>query len=358
MWQTTIPQCAWTSESVRYGIVALAACYEGIRSGYDRASLVLTKTNKAIEAFRKEPANDDVALIMCRILASLAQSQEDWKTAASHMAWGARILRQLSQNTCPASSIAKIVAPTYMNVLTESEELLAVQRDLTPQQRQIWVELIQFRAKYRTYYVNWIAYLWPKASRSLKAHLLTAWSTLNHAISSALYPQLVLFTPDDPVVPIGQIEQELRRRCQIYPIDELSAFSDAVLSGIDDYLKQDQCEQDLDKDLEEKFRVCIENYMVQASIFEPLMTAGTYWTNNPEPKCSVELRMRQYTDAGAIPTAFPDAEMHEASNEKQNFYLEHVCPYRSGFVPYGDDCCPIYMLKNRRSKLSVFGDRP
>lgn len=356
IWQTTIPQCAWTSNAIRNGIVALAACYESIRSGFDRGGLILTKTNRAIRAFREEPVDDDVALIMCRILASLAQSQEDWTGATMHMAWGAKILRQIGQSTRPPSSVAKVVAPTFMNVLTDSDELLSTNRALTSEQDHIWTELIKFRTKYRHYYVRWMAHLWPKINRSLKAHLLTAWSTINHAISSALYPDLVYFTPDDPIVPIDQVRQNLEDRGQLYPIDRLSALSDSLLCDLDAFAKRNHFEDLVDKALEDRLRTCFENYMIQAAIFEPRMSAGTYWSDNPEPRCSVEMRLHRYTNADTIPTTYPDAETIE-TDEKQNFYLEHVCPYRSGFVPYGDNDCPIYLLKSRR-KSPIFGTGP
>lgn len=356
IWRTTIPQCAWTSKAIRHGIIALAACYEGLRSGFDRHNLVLTKTNSAIRAFREEPVDDDVSLIMCRILASLAQSQEDWTAATTHMAWGAKILRQISQSTKPPSEVAKTVAPTFMNVLTDSEELTSNTRTMTPQQECIWTELVRFRTIYRRHYVEWMANSWSNIHKSMKADLLTAWSTINHAISSALYPDLVYFTADDPVLPVEQVREKLGSQGQLYPIAELATLSDSLLCEIDDFVKRNESEHLRDADLENRFRTCVENYVVQAVLFEPRMSAGTYWSSSPEPKCTVELRLHRYTTADTLPTSYSDDEVAE-KDEKQWFYLEHVCPYRSGFVPYGDDTCPMYLLKTRR-QTPIFGGGP
>ncbi|ETN38548.1 uncharacterized protein HMPREF1541_06584 [Cyphellophora europaea CBS 101466] len=342
VWLETIPQCAWTSDAVRNGMIALAASYETLRSGLDRATLVMQKTNLAIQAFRQESTDNTVALIMCRILASLAQAQEDWDTATTHMTWGAKILRQIDQANGKASDVAKTMAPTFMNALTESNDLHCAGRDLTLEQRQIWIELMSFRAKYRAVYAIWMARLWHKTNRLLKAYLLTTWSTLNHAISSALYPDLVFFTSDDPIIPHQKVAADLREAGQLLPLNELAPLSDAVLGDIGNFLEQVPSEEATNAELEARLRICVENYIVQAAIFEPRMTAGTYWSSNPEPKCAVELHMGRYTAADNIP---PPEGAADPGNEMQNFYLEHVCPYRSGFLPVELDSCPVHRLR-------------
>lgn len=343
MWQTTIPQCAWTSDAVRHSIIALAASWESFRSKSDRQSLVLKQTNLAIKAFRNETCDPDLALVICRMLASVAQGQQDWQAASTHLAWGARILRQ--QKRGKLSSIAKTLGPSYMAILNERFDDEVVGMKLTSDKHQIWSELLRFRLEYKRMYLKWLDRPWPDLHRNLKSDMLTAWPILNQAMSSALYPDLVFFTADDPVVPVLEVEMGLLETQQLLSLTQLSQASTALLKDIDEYLEEMPDSTGAHSSLKQRLRMIIENYVVQALRFEPQMSAGTFWSELPEPTCMVMLQLgHSHNDKVLSDVTDTSEDCSEIVDvERHNFYLEHVCPFRSGFMPLagGQDLCSL-----------------
>jgi hypothetical protein len=368
LWQVTVPQSAWTSDSVRHALVAMAASYEGLKHNSDRQAVVLKQVNLAIGAFRQEKTlgiltastsstdseDLDVALLLCRVLASVYQAQKHWRLASAHMGWGAKILRQAmiqsrasgstqGASSMPLSNIVKTIAPSFMVVLNETltEADMPVGAYLTDDNKKIWTELLRFRASFKEYFQKWMDQIWPSVNRELKAHLLTSWAMMNHAISSVLYPDLVFFSKQDPIKHASVIEEELRDSGKLYTLGHLTAFSDFLLKDIDAFLLNLPGLDSVAQLLAERLRTCLENYVVQARYLEPRMSAGSYWSNRPEPMCAVMVRLGLAREGEVLPNVFevdkygnqnPDKELLDA-DEQQNFYLEHVCPYRSGIVP-------------------------
>lgn len=383
-WQVTVPQSAWTSDAARHGLIAMAASYEGLTDDPEKHAVVLKEVNLAIGAFRQEQSprllaaashsngaiapyrqDLDIALLLCRVLASVYQAKKEWRLAQAHMGWGAKILRQLlnetgsgidngPQTTRPLSDIARTIAPVFMCVLNEDltdDDDLVISRGLDDGKRKIWSELLRFRSIFKEYYQNWIEQLWPSVNRILKAQLLTSWSTINLAISSTKYPTLVSFGKDTPIVPADKIEEELRRSGKLYSLGHLTAFANYLLQDIDAFLQNLPGLDSVEQLLGERLQTCIENYLVQAFYLEPRMSAGTCWSNNPEPICKIITHLGLNRAGEILPNVF-DVEGElltgvvmdlEPDDERQNFYLEHVCPYRSGLTPAGcdEDLCTL-----------------
>ena len=399
LWERTVPQCAWTSDAIRHAMIAVAASYESFRVGCERNEVVLKETNLAIGAFRRDEGsrmlsagtestfdqqNYDVALLLCRILASVYQAQGDWTRASAHMGWGAKILRQIADErrpkfsfekglyTTPISNIAKTLAPSFMCVLNEAiQEGNTTGLDCLPEdKRKIWTELLRFRTLFRALFVKWTKKVWPHINRAIQAYLLTAWSTLNHAMSSALHPDLVSFNEEDPIKSVGLVEQELKAKGKLYNLHELSASTDLLFDDLDNFLLALPDLRPTLPGLEvvegllaERLRTCLENYLVQAAIFEPRMSAGTFWSDAPEETCSIWMKLKKSDPSKVLPfvsemgviTNSTEAERQvDGFDERQKFYLEHVCPYRSGFMPArcDEDLCSLTSV-HHTSNLSL-----
>jgi hypothetical protein len=92
---------------------------------------------------------------------------------------------------------------------------------------------------------------------------------------------------------------------------------------------------------------------VQAAVLEPRMTAGTFWHQYSHQQCYVERHLR------ALPDDLPRLRGGRVSNDdvvaestggrvegpgadferrKREYYLEHVCHHRSGFMPLAVGC--------------------
>jgi hypothetical protein len=338
MWLITIPQSSWTNPSIRHAIIAAAASYEGRRAGVNQNELALQRTNTAIAAFREESMSTDATLILCRLLASVAQAQGDFATAASHMAWGARILRQASPDARNLSDVARTMAPSFMASLVDSLVAEPLPVGFSAQQHEIWTTLVHIRSRFKSYYTIWLERYWGGLERVLKGYLLTAWSIVNQTMSAARHPNLVSFTEDDPVVLVHDVVAHLHSHGHFVGLDTLSAAWDDLLEDLEAFLTCTIDDPPLRIALGDRVQLYTDNFMAHASIFEPSMRAGTYWSSRPAPQCAVERRMEQLYNQLECKDALCFEETEDFSDissiEMHNFYTENVCPYRSGILPH------------------------
>jgi hypothetical protein len=337
MWHITIPQSSWSHSSIRHAIIAAAASYEGRRAGVNQTDLALQRTNTAIAAFRKESTSTDATLILCRLLASVAQAQGDFATSASHMAWGARILRSASPGARDLSDVAKTMAPSFMASLVDSLVAEPLPVGFSIQQQEIWSTLVEIRSKFKSYYTVWLQRYWDGVERVLKGYLLTAWSILNQTMSAARHPNLVCFTKDDPVVLAHNVVAHLHSHGQFVDLNALSAAWDDLLEDLEALLTCTVDDPALRIALGNRVQLYTDNFMAHAFVFEPSMRAGTYWSSRPAPQCAVERRMEHLYNQLESKDALCFEETEDFSDissiEMHNFYTENVCPYRSGILP-------------------------
>ncbi|KIV85005.1 hypothetical protein PV11_00746 [Exophiala sideris] len=352
-WQAAVPQAAWLNPSINHAVIVVAATYESRRSGIDRTELILHRTNLAIRGFAADSVSPDEALIMCRLFSSIAQCQKDVRTAAMHMTSGQKILKEATRSGKAKSEIMRIMAPTVLALTTDE---VGDDEDVGARfSGDKWLAfgvLKDIRARYGRLLHSWTEEQWNGIDAPASGVLSIAWSTLTQAFCSALYPDVVVFGEDDPVAPVWQIRFQLRNAGRLLSLDELDVEFGVLIHDLDCHFGRLDGRLRLSLELKDRLKRLVENYVVQASVVEPRMTAGTFWHQYTHQQCYIERHLERLDHS--LPDDLPRLEGGRVSNDdviaestggrvegpgadferkKREFYLEHVCHHRSGFVP-------------------------
>jgi hypothetical protein len=175
---------------------------------------------------------------------------------------------------------------------------------------------------------------WDRATPDTNSLLSIAWSTLTQAFSSTLHPDVISFA-EDPVVHVGQIIPSLEAEEALLSIEELDAGFRSLIRDLQYYFYMAEGEASLSRAMRRRIRRLVENYVVQAADVEPRMTAGTFWHEYDFPHCCIDnhLSKCELGESKPYETHFENREVLDFERKKRDYYLEHVCQYRSGFMP-------------------------
>lgn len=351
-WHSLVPQAAWLNPAVNHAMVAVAATFESRKSGVDRTGLITQRRNLAIRAFATEPASADLGLLICRLFASIAQCQEDFKTATMHLNNGLKILQEVTRSVQARSDIVKIMAPTLLASSTDRVDDSDIAARIRCDQRPSVSILNSIRSEYGRFLHSLKPVHWSKMRPSTSGFMSLCWSTFTQALSSALYPDIIVFTADDPILPAVDVASDLRATGTLLTLAELDTDFTSVMHDLRDYFRTSYSTPPDFTDLKCRLKTCVENYVVQAAAVEPRMTAGTFWHECPieHPHCSINTHLRdtrlshdgiadiaplvrQVDNPSASQVAISQGLVAEHARRKKEYYYEHVCQYRSGFMP-------------------------
>ncbi|KAJ9619694.1 hypothetical protein H2204_012562 [Knufia peltigerae] len=334
-WRSLVPQAAWLDTAINHAMVAVAATYESRKSGIDRTELILHRSNQAIRAFTASQASTDVALILCRLLSSMAQCNGDYRTATMHMNSGQKILQEVTRTRkAESSDVIRLMAPTLMALSTYTIDDSGFMTRITPEKWETFHTLKTIRLEYGRLLHSFSSGIWKRADSSTNSLMSIAWSTLTQAFSSVLHPDIVSFT-NDPVVPVSQIIRQLQADMAVLSIDELNTQFRALFREMQYCLTTMDGPVGLTEDKRQHLKRLVENYVVQAAEVEPRMTAGTFWYEYNFPHCCIDSHLSKSNDSirEASLACHCNRDAIEFERRKRDFYMEHVCQYRSGFMP-------------------------
>ncbi len=121
-WQSIVPQAAWANPSVRHAMIAVSLTFDTYVSGTDHKAMIHSRRNQAINTFATEPSSSwEVGLIICRLFSSMAQCNEDFEAALTHMKAGEKMLLEASRSEFHRSSeVVRLMAATFMGLFADS----------------------------------------------------------------------------------------------------------------------------------------------------------------------------------------------------------------------------------------------
>ncbi|KAJ9605950.1 hypothetical protein H2200_009799 [Cladophialophora chaetospira] len=309
-------------------MVALAAAYESYRSGVNRSEDIISRHNLAIRAFTSKPTSLDLSLILCRLFSSTAKRMGDWDSAAVHIHHGGNILREAHHQGKAVSELASLMAPTFLctteNILGGD---LGLQTIFKTQQAPLTI-LKTIHAEY-SQTLRLVRRHKNDISSPNRSFLLIAWSVMTQAMYSTMHPDLMLFTTEDPIVPARQVKANLADSGSLLDLRDLEVTCLSLFREIRSSLVKSKQDRQMLNPLQERLKICVDNFVVQGFEIEPRMTAGTFWHDDIDTVCPFSHNHHQsrfHRDR-----CFPEIE--HATREKEKYYMEFVCPYRSGFMP-------------------------
>ncbi|OAP58914.1 hypothetical protein AYL99_06211 [Fonsecaea erecta] len=343
-WQFIVPQAAWDNPSVHHGMVAVAATFDSYISGADHTTLILDRRAQAVRAFTNHPPSWDVALILCRLFSSMAQCNGDFTAAMAHMKSGEKILREATQNGQTRSDIVRLMAATFMGLSADANNDISVIRRFLPSKRRAFLELKVIGSDYG----RLLRRIAPGHNREVDTptmgFLSIAFTMMNQAISSAMYPDLLVFSGDDGVVPAAQIRTHLMREDSLLALDDLIIMYPCLCYELEQYFEarattaaRDASVVSTLDDLKKRLKLLVDNYVVQALEVEPRMTAGTFWLDDEGLSGCLMDKHLDRPQSGVSPDLGQqqvDAGHHEdpVLRERREYYHEYVCHYKSGFM--------------------------
>ncbi|EXJ59646.1 hypothetical protein A1O7_03792 [Cladophialophora yegresii CBS 114405] len=357
-WQCIVPQAAWVNAAVRHAMIAVSLTFDTYVSGTDHRDMILSRRNQAIAAFATEPSSSwEVGLIICRLFSSMAQCNEDFEAAMTHMKAGEKMVLQATRDGHHRTSeVVRLMAATFMGLFADSTIDFDVIRRFAPKARQAFRTLQRMCSDYarmlrRITNLHWDGHT-ETADKTIETatmgFLSVVFTTLNQAISSAMYPDVLVFVPDDGIVPVHDIRAELEEQGDLLGFDGLRDVHRPLFDAVEAYFgppvvghhatkARGQTRYSLPNNLEKRLKVFVENYVVQAFELEPRMTAGTFWL--PEsmiPGCLMDKNPdlpAGETDCLHRPSSGHSyREEDHITRERREYYHEFVCQYRSGFM--------------------------
>ncbi|KAK5468030.1 hypothetical protein LTS15_001003 [Exophiala xenobiotica] len=334
-WHSTVPQAAWSDSSINHAMVAVAATFESRKSGVDRTELILQRSNLAIRAFTAQQASTDIGLIMCRLFSSMAQCKGDFRTATMHMNSGQKILQEATRaRKAKSSDILRLMAPTLLALSTYTIDDSDFVTRISPDIWESFRILKSIHLEYGRLLRSFTSAHWDRATPDTNSLLSIAWSTLTQAFGSTLHPDVISFA-EDPVVHAGQIIPTLEAEEALLSIDELDAGFRSLIRDLQYHFYTAEGEASLSLAMRRRIRRLVENYVVHAAQVEPRMTAGTFWHEYDLPHCCIDSHLSKCELGELKPyeTHLRNREVLDFERKKREFYLEHVCQYRSGFMP-------------------------
>jgi hypothetical protein len=338
-WQYTVPQVAWQYPSIRHAMVALAAAYNSGMSSSDRTELLILKSNLSIREFTTEPATLDIALVLCRLLTCISQCTGEWSTAAMHMKNGRKILKEACRDRPYQTDVVKLMAHTLLGVSSDVGEDSEIVDKMSHNKRQSFTSLRFIRKEYGRLLASLHEADWPSIDSDTNALLLLSWSTLTNAINSVAFPDVLTFATDELLTPVAQVRANLLSAGTFMSLDQLVDLSLSLFRHINDsFLGSNFKNWEMFGEWKSNLRLCVDNYVIHAAEIEPRMTAGTFWHAEKPSHCSVESHFEQMKRSNSPEKTTnirgrPQALVDELVDDRKGYFLEHVCPYRSGFTP-------------------------
>lgn len=368
-WTSVVPQAAWENESIRHAMVATALTFDSYLSGTDHTALILSQRNRAVGSFTSQPSSSwEVGLIICRLFSSMAQCNEDFRSALTHMKAGEKMLREASAHANHRTSeIGRLMAGTFMGLFADSTiDFAAMDRFPEEKRSGLWdlktmcTEYARMLRRMTRDYRSWE----PSIETTTMGFLSVVFTTLNQAISSAMYPDVLVLSPDDGIVPVPEIRAQLIAENAILSLDDLRAMFQPLVRDIEDsfapwsfnkqtYLLKSQqttlappgsvslpssSKYSIPPSLRARLKVFVDNYVLQTHALEPRMTAGTFWLPEEEILgCLREVHLDK-PQVGVIPCLHDVCSGHQVGEEdvvakqRREYYHEFVCHYRSGFM--------------------------
>ena len=353
-WSSVVPQISLLNDAVHHAMIALAATYESNMSGIDRREEIMQRCSVAIQNFTADSTSPNVALIMCRLFSSMAQRNGHWRTAIFHMQNGGKIVKEATRNGQADPAIVQLVAPTFLGAMTEP--LVDVRSSnserISRSQQAYLADLETIRSNYGTLLNFLRSTVWKRTDGWTRSFLIISWSIMTQAICSAIYPNILVFTADDPITPATQVKDDLLEHGSLLSLNELKVESVQLFRELRGFFR---CATSFCTDLKQQLRNCVDNFVVLAAEIEPRMTGGTFWHDDPNMVCQIVGHDRKpwamdcSVPAIGIPTSKVDAtnllsssrsdmsgeyiQQSDCSQAKREYYLEFVCPYRSGLIP-------------------------
>lgn len=343
-WQYTVPQVAWQYPSIRHAMIALAAACNSLIPASDRMELLMLKSNLSIREFSTEPATSDIALILCRLLTCVSQCTGQWSTAAMHMKNGRKILKEACRDRPHQTDLVRLMAPTLLGISSDVGEDSEIVEKMPYNKRQSFNSLDFIRKRYGSLLTSLHKADWPSIDSETNSLLLLGWSTVTKAINSVAFPDVFNVSTDEPLIPAAQVWADLLNEGKFVSLDELVALSLSLFRHINDLFLGStlkNCRKSY-RDWKSELRLLVDNYVANAAKVEPHTTAGTFWHAERYTQCSVRRHFTQTEegDRGEIDIETPisnsrasHTSMDDSADDRRGYYLEHVCPYRSGFTP-------------------------
>lgn len=303
----------------------------------------MLKRNLSIREFSVEPATSEIALILCRLMTCIAQCTEDWGTAAIHMKNGRKILKEACRNRPHQTELVKLMAPTLLGISSDASEDSEIVEKMKYDRRQSFMSLMFIRKQYGQLLTSLHKADWPSVDTDTNALLLLGWSTVTKASNSVTFPDIFNFATDEPLLPAAQVRAALLTEGTFLSLDQLVALCLRLFRHISDmFLDFKSSDWNSVRDWETDFRLFVDNYVAHAIDVEPRTTAGTFWhAERFYSHCAVERHFREMgqsngqidRDTQASDFIPSNGSVDEFVDDRKGYYLEHVCPYRSGFTP-------------------------
>ncbi len=344
-WLSIVPQASWDNHCLHHAMVALAATYEAKTVNIDRGDLIMSRVNLAIREFSTQPVSPDIALIFCRLLSSMAKSTGDWKSAMLHLRSGGNILKEAARNYQAPSEIAKLLAPAFLCITTSIDVDSDTVINVAKSKRRQFLDLKILYTKYGDILRSLNREQWLLVEGALRSCILISWSIMTQALASIAHPDVLELNPTNVLRSPAQVKDHLFDSGQLLSLPSLKAISQILFEDLCSYFAQLDFRTIVPQNLKHRLQYFAENFLVQAAEIQPNITTGTFWPEGAEAMCSITCMVQQNkntTSATDLPglDSFEEAVCgltassdHLSITESQQWYLEYVCPYRSGFIP-------------------------
>lgn len=257
-----------------------------------------------------------------------------------HMRNGRKILKEACRDRHHQTDLVKLMAPTLLSVSSDVGEDHEIVDKMSPDKRQSFISLRFIRKEYGRLLTSLHEASWPRIDGDTNAVLLLGWSTLTNAINSVAFPGLLNYSTDESLTPVSQVRASLLSGGTLMSLDQLVDFSLSLFRHINNsYLLPNFKNQEGPKDWRSHLRLCVDNCVTHAADIEPRLTAGTFWHAMEPAHCAVETHLEQMERSDGKKTTHapnPGCSQHlvdDLADDRRGYYLEHVCPYRSGFTP-------------------------
>ncbi|EXJ67100.1 uncharacterized protein A1O5_09747 [Cladophialophora psammophila CBS 110553] len=270
----------------------------------------------------------------------MAQRNEDFKAAMVHMKSGENILREAIQNGQTRSEIVRLMAATFMGLSADANNDVNVIKRFPLAKRRAFLKLKNMGSDYARLLRRITQEHHHVIETSTLGFLSIAFTTMNQAISSTMYPDILVFSGDDGIVPAAEIRTHLTWEDSVLNLDDMTSMYPSLSYGLEEYFKAQGVARVAPLasslgDLTKQVKVFVDNYVVRALEIEPRMTAGTFWLDDEAiPGCLMDNHLGR-PQIGISPSLGQErAPRHEdpVLRERREYYHEHVCQYRSGFM--------------------------
>ena len=338
-WQSTVPQAAWSDSAIHHAMIAVALTYDTYVYGIDHTALVLDRRKLAVWAFTDQPTTSwEVGLIICRLFASMAQCTDDFETAMTHMKSGERILREATESgQHERSDIVRLMAATFLGLSADSNDDPNVAKRFPLAKRKVFWELKHMCSEYAKMLRRMFGKNHDNIDLPSRGFFSVAFTTLNQAIGSAMYPEVLRFTTEDGVIGVEEVRAELAYQNQLISLEDLKDMYQPLFRALEVHFDSPNASSNTLSDLKHLLKIFVDNYLLQAHALEPRMTAGTIWPPAKIARCLRKQHLDQDQKDGKMclrPVLDRSGYGLETgvSRERMEYYHEYVCEYRSGFM--------------------------